>query len=265
MKLIKLICLLAFTISSLHAQQKTKIVLVGTIHFESSESDMYKNEAVDMKNAARQKQIKEVVDKFAAFNPDQVCVEWVMSKQLKLDSLYKRFLNDTYKLNDNEIDQLGMNTAKAAGLKQVTAINRLGNFDNDTVANYAKQNGQMATMQQMDIFSKAFMGEINSNMTALSIKDFLIYINSKKALQDNLGFYLKFMSKIGKGDDYVGSKLTADWYTTNLNIYTNIVRVMKPTDKAILVIFGQGHVPILKHLFENNDDFEVVEVATILK
>ncbi len=265
MKLIKLICLLAFTFSSLHAQQKTKIVLVGTVHFESSKSDMYKNEAVDLKNTARQKQIKEVVDKFVDFNPDQVCVEWVMPKQLKLDSLYKAFLNGAYKLDDNEIDQLGMNTAKAAGLKQLTAINRLGEFDNDTVTNYAKQNGQMATMQQLDIYSKAFIREINSNMATLSIKDFLIYINSKKALQDNLGFYLKFMSKIGKGDNYVGSKLIADWYTTNLNIYTNILRVVKPTDKAILVIFGQGHIPILKHLFENNDDFEVVEVAAILK
>jgi hypothetical protein len=62
MKLIKLICFLAFMVSSLYAQQKTKILLVGTMHFEPSESDMYKNEAVDLKNAARQKQIKEVVE-----------------------------------------------------------------------------------------------------------------------------------------------------------------------------------------------------------
>jgi hypothetical protein len=249
----------------LQAQQKTKIVLVGTMHFEPSESDVYKNEAVNLQNAERQKQIQEVVAKFAAFKPDQVCVEWIVPKQLKLDSLYKAFLNGTYKLSDNEIDQLGMTTAKACQLKQVTAINRFGEFDSDTVMNYAMKNDQMAIPQQLDTYSKAFMGEINGNISKLSVKDFLIYINGKKALQDNLGFYLKFMAKIGKGDDYVGSKLVADWYTTNINIYTNILRVVKPTDKAILVIFGQGHVPILKHLFENNDDFEVVEVATILK
>lgn len=265
MKIIRLISFVLLITFSLHAQQKTKIVLVGTMHFEPSTSDVYKNDAVDMKNAARQKQIKEVVDKFAAFKPDQVCVEWIMPKQLKLDSLYKAFLNGTYKLSDNEIDQLGMTTAKATSLKQVTAINRFGEFDSDTVTNYALKNGQADIMQQLDVYSKAFMGELNSSMSKQSVKDFLIYINSKKALQNNLGFYLKYMAKIGKGDDYVGSKLVADWYTTNLNIYTNILRVVKPTDKAILVIFGQGHVPILKHLFENNDDFEVVEVAAILK
>jgi Family of unknown function (DUF5694) len=265
MKLIKLICLFLCTISALQAQQKTKIVLVGTIHFEPSESDMYKNEAVNLKNAERQKQIREVVAKFAAFKPDQVCVERVVSYQPKLDSTYNAFLAGKYTLSDNEIDQLGMTTAKSCQLKQLTAVNRFGNFDNDTVMNYAQSNGQMVFPQQMDAFAKGFMADMNGKMKTLSVKDFLIYINSKKALQDNLGMYLKYFAKIGKGDDYVGSKLVADWYTTNINIYTNILRVVKPTDKAILVIFGQGHVPILKHLFENNDDFEVVEVAKVLK
>jgi hypothetical protein len=265
MKLIKLIFLSFFAISSLQAQQKTKILLVGTMHFEQSESDMYTNDKVDLRNAARQKQIQEVVNKFAAFKPDQVCVERVLSYQPKLDSTYNAFLAGKYTLSDNEIDQLGMNTAKACQLKRLTAINRLGSFDSDTVMNYAMKNGQTDIPQALDVFSKAFIAEINGNMAKLSIKDFLIYINGKKALQDNLGFYLKFMAKIGKGEDYIGSKLVADWYTTNINIYTNILRIVKPTDKAILVIFGQGHVPILKHLFENNDDFEVVEVATVLK
>lgn len=54
-------------------------------------------------------------------------------------------------------------------------------------------------------------------------------------------------------------------YSTNLHIYTNILRIVKPTEKRILVLFGQGHIPILKHLFENNPDFEVIEVKEILK
>jgi hypothetical protein len=265
MKLIKLICLSFFAISSLQAQQKTKILLVGTMHFEQSESDMYKNDKVDLRNAARQKQIQEVVNKFATFKPDQVCVERVLSYQPKLDSTYNAFLAGKYTLSDNEIDQVGMNTAKVCQLKRLTAINRFGNFESDTVMNYAQKNDQMVFPQQMDVFAKGFMADMNSKMSSQSVGDFLIYINSKKALQDNLGMYLKYFAKIGKGEDYVGSKLVADWYTTNINIYTNILRVVKPTDKAILVIFGQGHVPILKHLFENNDDFEVVEVATVLK
>jgi hypothetical protein len=109
------------------------------------------------------------------------------------------------------------------------------------------------------------MAEFNSKLATLSIKESLIYLNSKRALQLNLGIYLKYYTGIGKDEDYVGSHLVADWYATNINIYTNILRAVKPTDKAIVVVYGQGHIPILKHLFENNDNFEVIEVKDVLK
>jgi Family of unknown function (DUF5694) len=157
MKIIKLICLLLCAVSSLHAQQKIKIVLVGTMHFEQSQSDMYKNDKVDLKNAERQAQIKEVVSKFVAFNPDQVCVEYTTGRQKFVDSLYSAFLKGTYKLSDNEIDQLGMNTAKQLNLKQLTAVNRFGEFDSDTVMKYAEKNNLMIHAQQMDVFAKAFI------------------------------------------------------------------------------------------------------------
>jgi hypothetical protein len=265
MKLIKLICLSLFTISSLYAQQKTKILLVGISHFESSTSDMYSNQAVDLTSPKRQLEVQIVTDKFVTFKPDQICVEFPYAKPFKLDSQYTAYLAGNYKLTSDEIDQLGMVTAKKLNLKRLTSVNKAGNFEADTVMNYAAQNGQGAIIQALDSMAKAMVGEENEQLKKLSLNDFLIQKNTKKALQDNLGFYLKYLAKIGKGKDYVGSKLVADWYTTNINIYTNILRVVKPTDKAILVIFGQGHIPILKHLFENNDDFEVVEVATILK
>jgi hypothetical protein len=265
MKLIKLICLFLFTISSLYAQQKTKIVLVGISHFESSSADMYSNEAVDLTSPKRQIEVQAVTDKFVKFKPDQICVEFPYAKPFKLDSQYTAYLAGNYKLTSDEIDQLGMITAKKLNLKRLTSVNKAGIFEADTVMNYATQNGQGGIIQALDSMAKVMVKEENEQLKSLSLNDFLIGKNSKKALQDNLGFYLKYMAKVGKNKDYVGSKLVADWYTTNINIYTNILRVVKPTDKAILVIFGQGHVPILKHLFENNDDFEVVEVATILK
>ena len=265
MKLIKLICLFVFAFSSLQAQQKTKILLVGISHFESSTQDMYSNEAVDLTSPKRQLEVQVVTDKFVTFKPDQICVEFPYTKPFKLDSQYTAYLAGNYKLTSDEIDQLGMTTAKKLNLNRLTSVNKSGNFESDTVMNYAAQNGQEAIIQALDSMAKAMVSEENEQLKKLSLNDFLIQKNSKKAYQDNLGFYLKYCAKIGKGKDYVGSKLVADWYTTNINIYTNILRVVKPTDKAILVIFGQGHIPILKHLFENNDDFEVVEVATVLK
>jgi len=51
---------------------------------------------------------------------------------------------------------------------------------------------------------------------------------------------------------------------THLKKEFNILRAIRPTDKAIMVLFGYGHITILNHLFEANPRFEVVEVADVL-
>ncbi|WP_410685425.1 DUF5694 domain-containing protein [Chryseobacterium sp. MEBOG07] len=51
----------------------------------------------------------------------------------------------------------------------------------------------------------------------------------------------------------------------NLAIYANVITQVNANDKYVVLLFGQGHIPILKHLLQNNDDFEVVEVSNVLK
>ena len=92
----------------------------------------------------------------------------------------------------------------------------------------------------------------------------MTFLNTPYALNKNLAAYTNYFVRIGKGDNYVGTDLVADWYATNLRIYTNIIRSIQPSDKKILVVFGQGHMPILKHLFESNSAFEVITVEKVL-
>ncbi|WP_394366428.1 DUF5694 domain-containing protein [Chryseobacterium viscerum] len=44
-----------------------------------------------------------------------------------------------------------------------------------------------------------------------------------------------------------------------------MITQVNANDKYVILLFGQGHIPILKHLLQNNDDFEVVEVNSVLK
>ncbi|GAB3899598.1 hypothetical protein [Spirosoma agri] len=46
--------------------------------------------------------------------------------------------------------------------------------------------------------------------------------------------------------------MAANQYSTNLHIDTNSLRAVRPTDKAILILFGYGHVPDVKPLFASN-------------
>ena len=48
------------------------------------------------------------------------------------------------------------------------------------------------------------------------------------------------------------------WYDRNLRIFNNIQRTRPSSSDRILVLFGNGHIPILKHCFESSPEFELV-------
>ncbi|QCR22324.1 DUF5694 domain-containing protein [Pontibacter sp. SGAir0037] len=242
---------------------KVKIALLGTMHFTPSTQDAYSNEELKL-TAQKKKELEHVIVRLAAFKPDQICIEVPVEKQENTDKQYRQYLAGKYKLELNEIDLLGFQTAKRLQLPKLTCVNYLGKFDTQPSQAAALQHGQQAVLESTDTYAKAFVQEMNEKEKSLSMADNLIYLNNQSTLNKNLAMYTNYFIRIGKGSQYEGTELVAEWYKTNLHIYTNILRQVKPTDKAILVIYGQGHIPILKHLFESNPDFEVVEVSTLL-
>ncbi|GAB3510488.1 hypothetical protein GCM10027341_48900 [Spirosoma knui] len=245
-------------------QPRTKILLLGTIHFTPSPTDTYKNEAMTISSNKRQQEINAVVERLAKFQPNQICIEMTLSEQQRMDSIYQQFLKGSYQLKNDEIDQLALPTAQKAGLKRVTCVNYRGRYEPGPVVEFAKNNDQLAITTASDEYGRSCMAEIEQKQKSQSVGNFLAFLNTPYALNKNLAYYTNYLARIGKGNNYIGTDLVADWYATNLHIYTNIIRAIQPSDKAIIVIFGQGHIPILKHLFESNATFEVVEVDKIL-
>ncbi|MBC7446733.1 MAG: hypothetical protein H7330_01590 [Hymenobacteraceae bacterium] len=244
---------------------RIRIVLLGSTHFTPSTSDVYKGAAVDLTTAPRQPQVQAVIDKLAAFHPDQICIEWTAAKQAKLDSVYQTYLKGSYKLKSDEIDQFAFRTAKQLKLPRLTAVNYRGEFDMDRVAEFAKAHHQEQILADIDGFAKPIMADYDEKNRALLLRDYLIYINTPAQLDANAAVYSGYLARIGEGAEYPGVDLVSAWYNTNLHIYANLLRRIQPTDKAVVVIFGQGHIPILKSLFATNPAFEVVEVRDVLK
>ena len=57
----------------------------------------------------------------------------------------------------------------------------------------------------------------------------------------------------------MGAELTADWYRRNIKIYSKMITQLDYTENAIFLIMGNDHIPIIRHLFESNPYFEVVD------
>jgi hypothetical protein len=55
------------------------------------------------------------------------------------------------------------------------------------------------------------------------------------------------------------------WYSRNLRIFNNILKTQPGPNDRLLVLFGNAHIPTLKHCFEASPEFKVVELKSLLK
>ncbi|MBN9297999.1 MAG: hypothetical protein J0I41_13380 [Filimonas sp.] len=246
--------------------QKTKILLIGTIHFETPHKDQFELKTDDFLSVKRQHELEDFTNILSQTKATKVMIERPVSDQRSSDSLYHSYLKDQYKITVSEREQIGFRLAKKLKLNQVNCIDKFYGMVHDSLmAATAKENNQLYLLKDLGVAANALLTDYDNQLKKGTLTDVIKYINKPEELKRNLSLYLKFLSKIGAGKNFAGAESVSDWYLRNLAIYSNIINQVEPSDKYVILIFGQGHIPILKHLLQNNDNFEVVEVDSVLK
>lgn len=247
------------------SKQKTKILLIGTIHFETPHTDSFELKVDDFLSAKRQSELEDLTNVLSQTKATKVMIERPFENQRSTDSLYNLYLKGNYKLTVSEREQIGFRLGKKLKLNQINCIDKFYGMRDSLMAATAKENNQLYLLKDLGTHAKAMISDFDNQLKKGTITEVLKYINKPDQLKRNLSIYLKFMAKIGAGKNYAGAESVSDWYLRNLAIYANITTQINASDKYVILIFGQGHIPILKHLLQNNDDFEVVELNTVLK
>lgn len=262
-----LITLLLVTTSFGQAsKQKTKILLIGTIHFETPHLDAHELKTDDFLAPKRQQELEELTETLKRTNADKVMIEKPFKQQTVIDSLYNAYLQNKYKLTVSEREQIGFRLAKKLNLKHINCVDIFYGMKHDSLlAVTAKEKNQLYLLSELGANANGLKLEFDGVVKRNSITEILKYINKEELLKKNLSLYLKYLAKVGAGENYIGAEAVSDWYLRNLAIYSNVVTQINANDKYVILIFGQGHIPILKHLLQNNDDFEVVDVNSVLK
>lgn len=258
--------LLVTTAFGQESKHKTKILLIGTIHFETPHLDQFELKTDDFLAPKRQQELEELTETLKRTNADKVMIEKPLKEQKLIDSLYNAYSQNKYKLTVSEREQIGFRLAKKLNLKQVNCVDIFYGMTHDSLLSVtAQEKNQLYLLKELGANANKLLLEIDGVLKRNSITEVLKYINKKELLQKNLSLYLKYIAKVGAGENYIGAEAVSDWYLRNLAIYANVTNQIKANDKYVILIFGQGHIPILKHLLQNNDDFEVVEVNSVLK
>ena len=95
----------------------------------------------------------------------------------------------------------------------------------------------------------------------MHLLDYFKYLNSRENHLANYGLYLT--GNMGKIEDQAADNLSIWWYNRNLRIFSKLVGITEGPDDRILVIMGNGHASLLRHLFESSPQFEYVEFGSL--
>ena len=250
---------------------QVQVLLIGTSHwklFDQKGGDYAKFNEIDILSVRYQKQVEEISNQIAAFNPDKIFVEKNVDGQIKIDSLYELYQTTNWgdTLRD-ETYQLGFRTANKLKLDKVYCVaNYHYEFPMDSVKTTALKNSQNHFVKEFD----ETISEMTNDYKKLlqqepELIEVILHWNTEFENKRNIGWYVNSINKIGNNNDFTGSWLAANMYRNNLNILSLIQKRVERKDKKIMVLMGSAHTAMLKDLIRYIPDWETVELSTVIK
>lgn len=262
------------------SSKQPQVLLVGTFHFQYFNLDVVKTAAdkqVNILSPEKQKEVQELVNYIARFKPTKIIIEGEPG-DTTWSNRYKRYLAGKKVLGKNEIEQLAFRLAKQFKLDTLYGADAANIYDDL----FMSKDSVALRPTLLNIFSgwgddyiykcdKEICRRYDSLQKydeTLNLKNTLLYyfkyLNSDKSLARNYGVYFNG-DYFEQGDTRGADALAMDWYNRNLRIYRNIQKATTSPNDRILVIFGQGHVAILKQLFESDPVYKLVKFNELEK
>lgn len=249
-----------------------QVLLLGTFHFSYPGLDAHKTDKskeVDVLAEQRQRELNELLDVILRFEPTKLCVEtqgaWLWHEYQEHKQGKPLGRNEYYQLGFNIMDRAGLDTLYAVDAHPLVMDLRYGN---DSARHIAwidplyegwDWGGEDAISSLYDSLYNAH----DAYKAAHTLLESFLAMNDPHTLDRDFGAYLNgsFLLREQDGADI----LSLHWYNRNLRIFRNIKRITTGPEDRILVIFGAGHMGILKHLFDCDPTYKVVELKALLE
>jgi hypothetical protein len=242
---------------------KPAILVVGTVHFGGSTSDVFSPSVPDILSEKRQREMTELVAALARYRPTKIAIESTPERIGKINAEYQAYLKGEYKLKADEIDQIAYRLGKELGQKQLYAADAKLDMDFEGVMAAAAKSGQQAMMDQAMESGKTAVAEIGRHLQSSTLEQFFRWFNSPEMLLANHRPYL-YMAQVGTAADPKGADVLAGWYKRNLLIYGNLVRLADSPDERILLLIGQGHAKLLSEYIAESPNLRLADPLQFL-
>lgn len=249
-----------------------QVLLLGTFHFGYPDLDKHvtkEDDRVDILSPQRQQELNELLDVVMRFKPNKLCVEtqggWLMDE-------YRRYRQGGQELGRNEFYQIDFRVMERAGLDTMYAVDALplvmDLYNSPDSLRYTPwldslyqgwDFGGEDTVTQRYISWYTAQDKAKKDHTLL---DIFLAMNDDHVLDRGYGAYLNGSFKLGgtRGADIHA----IHWYSRNLRIFRNIQDITTGPEDRILVVFGAGHMGILKNLFDCDPAYRRVRLKDLV-
>ncbi|MED3550211.1 DUF5694 domain-containing protein [Cytobacillus praedii] len=230
--------------------EKAKVLVLGTFH-------MFEHEGLNSEK--RQTEIQELVSKLAEFQPTKIAVEMIPEDSEFVNEKYKQYKLATYKLEMNEIFQVGFRLGLRMGHEQIYPTDWMGESEMDysEVESWAKEN-------QPELLNEIYKEFIIPELTdSKSILDYYKELNNPSWLNMLHKMYVN-VARIGDFNNYIGMKWLSWWYKRNLIMFANLTRLIDSEEERILFIVGGSHSTIVHKFLEESEICEVIQPLSYL-
>ncbi len=245
---------------------RAKVLLLGTFHFRDPGLNQYKpKHEFPVFSPEGQRHIREVADLLAAYRPTKIAVE--AGNQARLDSLYREYVGGRHELRANEVYQLGFRLARMLGHERVYGVD--AERSRFFLEHYKQNQQQIDAAATADQGWKEYFTRLSTHddslKTTWSLRDHYRYMNTPERIRQAGGSDFVGWFRAGGEESFTGPDAVTGWVNRNLRIFRNIQRIThSPPEDRILVIYGSGHVPLLRYMVEASPEYELVEVEPYL-
>lgn len=243
------------------------LLLLGSFHMDNPGRDMHNPESDNMLSDLRQREIAAVVEGLRGFRATRVALELLSWKERNWNQDVSAFGAGAFALSADERHQLGFRVAAASGLTGVDAIDWFPPEDGSDVdlgmVYSAAQTHQPQLFEEITGQGDRFVAEFQARQRASTVGDLLRWLNDDTRLSEDHRNYLS-MARVVAPDRFVGAEWVSGWFERNLRIFVNLTRLLSGPDDRILVVYGVGHIPLLRQFARDSGLFEVESLNTYL-
>lgn len=249
---------------------KTKVLVVGSFHFDYPNLDAHKTkkeDQIDVLSPKTAKEVTELVEYIKKFKPTKIAIEawpnWNANQKLK------EYNEGKHRDQRDERYQLAMRIANELTINELYSIDAESVLDDlekqfgKTDSVFFKKLMKDYDFRSDDPISQQFIAFYKSSepKNFKSLLDNFMYMNSKESHRYGYGAYLSGDFKLREYDG--ADMLALYWYSRNLRMFRNIQKIPHNSEDRILVIAGNGHAAVLRQLFTASAEYDFIEFSSM--